>query len=256
MMKGKFLFVAVLFSALSFGFASCDMINGNESDDPTQGGQTDQNGSTENNGGELDDPADPYNGHMYVDLGLSVKWATCNVGADSPEDYGDYFAWGEVVPKTYFDWSNYKWVQEGDDDLIKYFTDEWYGNEVPVDNKTVLEAVDDAASVNMGGAWRMPTITEVEELINGCIWTWTTLNGVEGYEVKSKTNDNSIFLPAAGGWAEDEHGGLREECLYWCSSLSIEGQYGAWSLDAIPFEGITENPISRYYGLSVRGVTE
>ncbi|MBO7254956.1 MAG: hypothetical protein J6U79_01095 [Paludibacteraceae bacterium] len=245
-MKKNFLFVAMLLVALSFGFVSCDMINGNDPDDTTQDGSENV---------VEDEKQDPVS-LKSVDLGLSVKWANCNVGATKPEDCGDYFAWGEVVPKTYFDWSNYKWVQEGDDDLIKYFIDEWYGNNVPVDNKTVLEATDDAASVNMGGHWRMPTIAEVEELINGCIWTWTTLNGVEGYEVKSKTNDNSIFLPAAGGWIEDEHGGLREECLYWASSLAVEENYRAWSLNAVSLEGVTENPIPRYYGLSVRGVIE
>ena len=245
-MKKNFLFVAMLLVALSFGFVSCDMINGNDPDDTTQDGSENV---------VEDEKQDPVSLES-VDLGLSVKWANCNVGATKPEEYGDFYAWGEVAPKTYYDWGTYKWTQ-GNDMLIKYFTDEGDGNgEMTADNKTVLDAGDDVASVSKGGNWRIPTIAEVEELINGCIWTWTTLNGVEGYEVKSKTNDNSIFLPAAGGWAEDEHGGLREECLYWCSSLSIEGQYGAWSLDAIPFEGITENPISRYYGLSVRGVTE
>lgn len=245
-MKKRFLFVTMLFLVLGLGFASCDMIDENNPDETTQDGAEDV---VED---EKEDPAS----WESVDLGLSVKWANCNVGATKPEEYGDYYAWGEVAPKTYFDWSNYKWVQEGEDDLIKYFTDEWYGNEVPIDNKTVLEVADDAASVNMGGHWRMPTIAEVEELINGCIWTWTILNGVEGYEVKSKTNDNSIFLPAAGGWNEDEHGGLHEECLYWSRTLVVEENYYAWSLNAISLEGVTKNPISRYFGLPVRGVIE
>ena len=102
-----------------------------------------------------------YNGYGYVDLGLSVKWATCNVGADSPEDYGDYFAWGETKPKLSYTEENYTYT----------------------DSPETLSSIRDAASVNMGGSWRMPTL---KELIDKCTWTWTTLNGVEGYEVKSK----------------------------------------------------------------------
>ena len=145
-----------------------------------------------NHDGKVDDP---YNGHEYVDLGLSVKWATCNVGAVSPEDYGDYFAWGETEPKDYYDWSTYKWCNGSYDTLTKYCTDSKYGT---VDNKTVLDLEDDAAHVNWGGDWRMPTKAEQDELYNNCTWEWTTQNGVNGYKVTSKINGNSIFLPAAG----------------------------------------------------------
>ena len=131
----------------------------------------------------------------YVDLGLSVKWATCNVGANSPEEYGDYFAWGETKPKDSYKWSTYKWCNGSKDKLTKYCKESYYGR---VDNKTVLDLVDDAAHVNLGGAWRMPTKEEIRELKDNCTWTWTTQNGVNGYLVTSKKNDNSIFLPAAG----------------------------------------------------------
>ena len=141
---------------------------------------------------------DPYNnGHEYVDLGLSVKWATCNVGATTPEGYGDYFAWGETTPKTTYNWSTYKYCNGTYDSMTKYCTDSYFGT---VDNKTTLELTDDVAHVNWGGSWRIPTKAEQDELrdTNNCTWTWTTQNGVNGYKVTSKKNGNSIFLPAAG----------------------------------------------------------
>ena len=137
---------------------------------------------------------DPYNGHEYVDLGLSVKWATCNVGAAKPEDYGDYFAWGETEPKADYTWNNYKWCNGSANTLTKYNNNEYRGI---VDNKTELDPEDDAARVNWGGSWRMPTDAERDELIEKCSWTWTTLNGVDGVIVTG-SNGNSIFLPAAG----------------------------------------------------------
>lgn len=129
-----------------------------------------------------------------VELGLSVKWATCNIGASSPEEYGDYFAWGETQPKDYYDWSTYKWCNGSVTTLTKYCTNSSHG---VVDNKTVLEPEDDAATANWGGSWRMPTNAELTELREQCTWTWTTLNGVNGYKVTG-TNGNSIFLSAAG----------------------------------------------------------
>lgn len=140
-----------------------------------------------------------HNGHEWVDLGLSVKWATCNVGASSPEGYGDYFAWGETSPKSSYNWKNLKYRTSGDSydnvKFSKYVTDGKYG---PVDNRTTLELSDDAVRANWGGNWRMPTIDEFQELIDKCIWAWTKMNGKKGYKVTSKRNGNSIFLPAAG----------------------------------------------------------
>ena len=157
------------------------------------------------------------NVHDYVDLGLSVKWATCNVGADSPEDYGDYFAWGETKPKSIYDWSTYKWCEGSDDTMTKYCTSSYYGT---VDNKKQLDLSDDAARANWGGSWRMPTDDELTELLGEkCSWKWTTQNGVKGYKVTSKTNGNSIFLPAAGdriGSSLDDAGSCGS---YWSSSL-------------------------------------
>ena len=153
------------------------------------------------------------NGHEYVDLGLSVKWATCNVGASTPEEYGDYFAWGETSTKSSYDWSTYKHCNGSATSFTKYNNSSSYGT---VDNKTTLELSDDAARANWGGAWRMPTDAEQTELREQCTWTWTSQNGVNGYKVTSKSNGNSIFLPAAG-----YRGG---------SSLNLAGSYGCcWS---------------------------
>ncbi len=127
-----------------------------------------------------------------VDLGLSVKWATMNIGANSPEEYGDYFAWGETVPKSEYSSKTYKWCQGSDETLTKYNDDSSRGI---VDNKTTLEFDDDAARANWGGTWRMPTYHELAELESKCTWIWTSKNGVEGVEAKGP-NGKSIFFPA------------------------------------------------------------
>ena len=135
------------------------------------------------------------NGYAWVDLGLpsGLKWATCNVGAANPWEYGDYFAWGETKPKSVYDMSTYKWYKyegprEYDYTIIKY---NCYSKHGIVDNKDVLDLVDDAASVNMGGRWRMPTLEEQHELINNCYWEWTDDyigKGVAGYIVYKAKN--------------------------------------------------------------------
>ena len=141
--------------------------------------------------------------HEYVDLGLpsGTLWATCNIGASSPEDYGDYFAWGETTGrnsgKTNFAWSNYKYCNGSYNNLTKYCTLSSCGT---VDNLTELELSDDAAYVNWGSNWRMPSYDQITELINSnyTTTTWTTQNGVYGRRITSKSNGNSLFLPAAG----------------------------------------------------------
>ena len=164
--------------------------------------------SKDDDGGGSGNGGKNYNGHGYVDLGLSVKWATCNIGASSPEDYGDYYAWGEVGTKSYYDWSTYKWCNGSYTTMTKYCTSSSYGK---VDNKMVLDLEDDVAHVKWGGSWRMPTKVEQDELRTNCTWTWTTQNGVNGYKVTGP-NGNSIFLPAAG-------------CCYE-SDLDYVGSYG------------------------------
>ena len=166
-----------------------------------------------------DTPVTPPAETQYeaVDLGLSVKWATCNVGATKPEEYGGYYAWGETEEKEVYDWSTYKWYNGSGDTFTKYCTDSNYGT---VDNKTTLDPEDDVAHVKWGGSWRMPTIDELDELLYNCTWTWATLNGVNGYTVTG-SNGNSIFLPAAGmkiGSEFSEEGDYGSS-IYWTSSL-------------------------------------
>ena len=188
------------------------------------------------------------NGHEYVDLGLSVKWATCNVGATTPSGYGDYFAWGETTPKSDYSWSTYKYGS-GFKALTKYCTNESYG---AVDNKTVLELTDDVARANWGGLWRMPTKAEQDELRTECTWEWTTENGINGYKVTGK-NGNSIFLPAAGyrdGTSTDDVG---SDGSYWSSSLREDSSSSACELD-FTSGNVDWDSSDRRYGQSVRAV--
>lgn len=182
---------------------------------------------------------DPYNGHEYVDLGLpsGLKWATMNVGATKPEEYGDYFAWGETEPKSTYYWSTYKYMQKGYSDwqyVTKYTIEDnlkdgcWYDGDtyvgttvdgVTYKNKTVLDPEDDAAHVNWGGDWRMPTKEEQDELRTKCLWEWTSQDGVNGCVVTGP-NGNSIFLPAAGYRSDSGHlTNAVSSGSYWSSSL-------------------------------------
>ena len=158
------------------------------------------------------------NGYVWVDLGLpsGLKWATCNIGATTPEGYGDYFAWGETEPRSNYHLTTYKYCNGSSSTLTKYNTSISYGT---VDNKTTLELSDDAARANWGGKWRMPTKAEQDELRNNCTWTWTTQNGVNGYKVTSKTNGNSIFLPAAGYRSGMSAYDVGSHGWYWSSSI-------------------------------------
>ena len=156
----------------------------------------------------------------YVDLGLpsGVKWATFNVGATKPEEYGDYFAWGETEPKELYDWSTYKWCDGSYNTLTKYNTDSEYG---VVDNKKILESSDDVATANWGGDWRMPSVDEWNELLSHCSLKWEERNGVSGVALVSVQNGNSLFLPAAGVYHYNN--GL--------ISQNTEGYYRTNSLD-------------------------
>ena len=141
-------------------------------------------------------PEEPAVDARAIDLGLpsGIKWASCNVGATEPWEYGGYYAWGETEEKSNYDTSTYKYCNGSYFSMTKYCTSSSFGT---VDNKTTLEPGDDVAHVKWGGSWRMPTKAEQDELRNNCTWTWTTLNGVDGYRVTGP-NGNSIFLPAAG----------------------------------------------------------
>lgn len=142
----------------------------------------------------LFDTTGAINGHHYVDLGLSVKWATCNIGAANLEDYGGYYAWGETEQKDIYDWSTYKWGTGVFNSMTKYNLNFMTG---VVDDKRVLDLEDDVAHVKWGGGWRIPTYSEFAELCNLCTWQWVTVKGINGYRVTGP-NGNSLFLPAAG----------------------------------------------------------
>lgn len=137
--------------------------------------------------------------HEYVDLGLpsGTLWATCNIGANSPEEYGKYFAWGETESKRYYEYSTYKWCHGSETTFTKYCFNSNYGYNGYTDNKTELDPEDDAAYVNWGSTWRMPSKDQTYELLLKCSWKWTNLNGVNGMQVTGP-NGASIFLPAGG----------------------------------------------------------
>ena len=195
------------------------------------------------------------NGHAWVDLGLpsGTKWATCNVGATSPEKYGNYYAWGETTTKSTYNWSTYKWCKGSATTLTKYNTSSSKGT---VDNKNVLVLADDVARANWGGQWRIPTHAEWTELRNNCTWTWASNyngTGVAGRIVKSKTNGNHIFLPAAG---ERDSGlsGKGSYGYYWSSSLDASNPVDAWRGYFESAHVDVGSSYYRYYGHSVRPV--
>ncbi len=198
-----------------------------------------------------DEPSDPYNGHEYVDLGLpsGLKWATMNVGATTAEGYGDYFAWGETSPRSFYFGTSYKWCNDSFNTMTKYCTSSSYGT---VDNKTTLESSDDAATVNWGGSWRMPTMAEQDELRTKCTWTWTTQNGINGYKVTGP-NGNFIFLPAAGFRYDDFLHNAGSDGWYWSSSLCKWYSHNAYYLDFYSSDVDIFNA-ERFFGQSVRAV--
>lgn len=197
----------------------------NKPDEPNNGGNHNgQNDTVIDDNGSVD-------GHDYIDLGLpsGILWATCNVGAESPEDPGDYFAWGETETKERYDWKQYKYSKfvEGEYLITKYCTNSLCGYNDFVDSLTVLEPVDDAVRVNWGDNWRMPTGEEWGELYQNTTCIMTVQNGVQGMLLTGR-NGNSIFLPATGFFLNDE---LICTCLgvYWTSSLQTTAQISAWS---------------------------
>ena len=209
-----------------------------------------------------------------VDLGLSVKWANANLGANAPEDYGDYYAWGDVEPyyssqnpliwkegKTGYNWASYKWCNGSNYDnltLAKYNTSALYGT---IDNKTDLDAEDDAAHVKLGGKWRMPTSGEVDELVTTRLhskkhkWEWKSINGHNGWLVTYLENNNSIFLPATGARNRDNLSGDGGNGLYWNSSLFSENPRQAWGI-YFTSSSVSRGSQSRCAGQAVRPVSD
>lgn len=171
----------------------------------------------------------PDGNHPHaIDLGLpsGTKWACCNVGASKPEDYGGYYAWGETSEKNDYEWDTYKWYNRSDRTLSKYCTYYGYGT---VDNKTTLEAADDAATANWGAPWRMPSLAQIQELLKNTTSTWTAENGVYGWKFTG-SNGATVFLPAAGyRWGSDlNFTGTYGD--YWSSTLDESGPGHAYDL--------------------------
>jgi len=209
-----------------------------------------------------------HNGYEYVDLGLSVKWATFNVGATAPEEYGNYFAWGETSPKSNYSWDTYKYyksetvVEDGFEvtysGITKYATKSKPGLRGTYDGITQLQPEDDAARANWGGNWRMATYTEWKELNDNCTWSWCSYKGINGYKVQSKKTgytDKWIFLPAAGYRSTTGLGNVGSNGNYWSSSLLSDSPDVARGFYFGSSYHYTGNGY-RHYGLSVRPVCQ
>ena len=181
--------------------------------------------------------------HAWVDLGLpsGTKWATCNVGASSPEEYGDHFAWGETTTKSTYNWDTYF-----DSDRSKYNNN---------GGLTELLPEDDAATANWGSGWQMPSLAQIKELCNSSNTTteWTQVNGVNGRKITSKSNGNSIFLPAAGYRYDTSLNSAGSYGFYWSRSLSTSYSDGAYGLYFDSGYVDWDNG-GRYYGRGVRPV--
>ncbi len=190
-------------------------------------------------------------GHTWIDLGLpsGVKWASTNIGANRPQDAGNYYAWGETTLKTDFRWATYA-HGTGYKSLTKYSNS---------DGLLSLDTADDAASCTWGGTWRMPTKDEWVELQANCVWTWTddyNQTGVAGYVVASKSSDASLFLPAAGCRYANQFNEKGIHGYYWSSSLHQNPTYygSAYQLQFFKDYFKPDWNYTRYYGSSVRGV--
>ena len=178
----------------------------------TSGNGTPQGGG---GGGQSDSHSGTHNGHEYVDLGLSVKWATCNVGATKPEEYGGYYAWGETEEKDVYNWGNYKHC-------------DGTRNSCHDIGNNIANTKYDVAHVKWGGSWRMPTKAQQDEFRKKCTKEWTQLNGVNGM-LFTGPNGNTIFLPAAGQFLLDKLRYEGEICYYWSSTFYPAETTDCWS---------------------------
>lgn len=265
--------IYLLMSLSLVAFASC---SDDDKDSPSS-----ENGENGNNGSGSQSAvfkSGTENGHDYVDLGLTsgTRWATANVGAKTPQDYGNYYAWGETTTKEIYKWSTYKygsWLW-----LTKYCSKSSYGKDGFTDTKTTLDLSDDAAYVNWGGKWRMPTKAQQDELINECYWVWTksynnsNVKGYIVYKAKSSSDkgkdiysgetpsssyslsDAHIFLPAAGYRRDGDlvNAGSYGYCL--SSSLNTDEPHYAWSILAGLDGENCDSQSCREVGFSVRAV--
>jgi len=186
-----------------------------------------------------------------VDMGLSVQWATFNIGATQPEEYGDYFAWGETVPKDEYTWLNYKHCYGSATSLTKYCSSSTFGL---VDNKEILESEDDAAQMNWGANWRMPTLDELKELKENCGWSVVTINGVRCNKATSYINGNSIIFPLAGCKEGGALNWATYDGYYWGSKSYGNSAASFLSLGTDVSNNSTYGSGQKCYGFSVRPV--
>ena len=219
-----------LMAMVMLAAAGCTKSDDGYTPSPTPGGSDNGGGSNGggSNGGGGNGTANTstYNGHEYVDLGLpsGTLWATCNVGASTPESYGDYFAWAETSTKSSYAPGNYKYGSYPNDSfrLTKYNTD---SNNGTVDNLTLLQASDDVATAKWGSGWRIPTKSQWEELYQHTTATWTTQNGVKGLLLT--TSRGSLFLPAAGYRVLGDAVATNQHCTYWSNQINTSSTISA-----------------------------
>lgn len=194
-------------------------------------------------------------GHEYVDMGLSVNWATCNIGASNSESYGDYFAWGEAFSKSCYNIYTYSF--SGENIYIDYTK---YSGGKNKQNK--LELIDDAANVQWGKPWRIPTTDEIEELVNSCDWVLDEKNGVKGCWAISKINGNRIFFPLAGQMQGDKLMGEGVIGKFWASEVDVDFCHSANELwlwyDDVYVKDLTVSASvgNRETGINVRAVVD
>ena len=189
----------------------------------------------------------------FIDLGLSVKWATCNLGAEKPEDFGNYYAWGEIVPKRSYNWGSYKYLVGATSVFNKYNNNDKFGD---IDNRITLLADDDVAHVSLGGQCRIPTKKELLELMAECTWEKSTINGVDGYKITSKKagfEDRSIFMPAVGCCDNNYLINTGTNGYYWFSTLYENNPTLAYIL-RFDSDNVKWSYSSRRKGLSIRPV--
>lgn len=186
-----------------------------------------------------------------VDMGLSVAWASCNIDANSPEEYGGYYAWGETETKEKYDWDTYRWGDADKHSLTKYNSDKSWGQ---VDHNYVLDIDDDVARFKLGDNWRTPSRMEFQELIDSCSWVWMEYKGVNGYTVTSTKNGNKLFFPSPGRVAPRVLEMKGNVGYYWTNSLSSSKT--AFYLEIDSTRSFISSNLFRCYGFSIRAVTE
>lgn len=248
----KMIFIATIVITVGIGlgiFAGYMLFGG----DDDNGGHNDNGGNNENTEENMTATTGSENGHDWVDLGLpsGIKWATTNVGANVPEEYGDWFAWGETSPKSCYEWDNCF-----DFDPNNCSIDTGWCNYYNEGGETEITATSghDTARENWGGTWRMPTDAENEELCEKCQWTWTSQGGHKGYKVTGP-NGNNIFLPAAGSRIGSDKYAIDDFGNYWSSTISSSNSDCACFID-FTSSGQRTGYDERRRGKSVRPVTE